>query len=343
MEWVQTTGKTVEEALEVALDRLGVHAEDIEHEVIQEPKSGFLGRFGGTEARIRVRLKPISREKPQDKKRGRNRNGPGGGNGRGRGRRNEGRSGGRASEGDSDGGSSREGSAGRGGGGSNQSASGAGRSESGRSESGRSETGRGGEDGRSENPSEARQPSKDRSRQNPTRDKPQNRPQSRQNEGASAMDESNVSVEDQADAAEDFVLGLVSAMGLEGTVSSTIDDETIEVEVEGPELGLLVGPKAATLSAIEELTRAVVQREAGGHAARVRVDVGGYRAKRRAALAAFTRTVVDEVLSTGEERAMEPMGSIDRKTVHDAVSDVDGVATSSEGEDPRRYVVIRPT
>ena len=157
------------------------------------------------------------------------------------------------------------------------------------------------------------------------------------------MDESNVSVEDQADAAEDFVLGLVSAMGLEGTVSSTIDDETIEVEVEGPELGLLVGPKAATLSAIEELTRAVVQREAGGHAARVRVDVGGYRAKRRAALAAFTRTVVDEVLSTGEERAMEPMGSIDRKTVHDAVNDVDGVVTSSEGEDPRRYVVIRPT
>ena len=77
MEWVQTTGKTVAEALEVALDQLGVHAEDVEHEVIQDPKPGFLGRFGGTEARIRVRLKPISREKPQDKKRGRNRNGPG--------------------------------------------------------------------------------------------------------------------------------------------------------------------------------------------------------------------------------------------------------------------------
>jgi spoIIIJ-associated protein len=71
--------------------------------------------------------------------------------------------------------------------------------------------------------------------------------------------------------------------------------------------------------------------------------VGGYRAKRRAALEAFTRKVVDEVLETGEERAMEPMGSVDRKTVHDVVNDIDGVETSSEGEDPRRYVVIRPT
>jgi spoIIIJ-associated protein len=86
-----------------------------------------------------------------------------------------------------------------------------------------------------------------------------------------------------------------------------------------------------------------VQREVGGHAARVRVDIAGYRAKRRAALETFTRKVVEEVLTTGEERAMEPMGSIDRKTVHDTVNDIDGVETTSEGEDPRRYVVIRPS
>ena len=126
-------------------------------------------------------------------------------------------------------------------------------------------------------------------------------------------------------------------------MESSVDDDAIEVRVEGSELGLLVGPKGATLSAIEELTRAVVQREAGGQAARVRVDVAGYRAKRRVALEAFTRKVVDEVLDSGEERAMEPMGSIDRKTVHDTVNDIDGVETTSEGEDPRRYVVIRPS
>src|SRR5437773_532828 len=70
MEWVQTTGRTVDEALEAALDELGVHQEDVEFEVLDEPKAGLFGRFGGSEARVRVRLRPISREKPQDRRRG---------------------------------------------------------------------------------------------------------------------------------------------------------------------------------------------------------------------------------------------------------------------------------
>jgi spoIIIJ-associated protein len=268
MEWVQTTGQTVDEAVDAALDELGVHAEDVEIEVLEEPKAGFLGRFGGSEARVRVRLKPISREKPQDRRRGRSKGG---------GRRSEG--GGRPK-------------------------------------------GRGGARRGPEKP--ARAAERDRG------------------EEAPAVEHDEVPVEEQAEAAEEFVAGLVAAIGLEGQVDSDVDDDTIELRVEGSDLGLLVGPKGATLSAIEELTRAVVQREAGGHAARVRVDVAGYRAKRRVALEAFTKKVVAEVLESGEDRAMEPMGSIDRKTVHDTVNDIDGVETTSEGEDPRRYVVIRP-
>ena len=90
MEWVETTGKTVEEALDAALDMLGVHEEDVEFEVVTEAKSGFLGRFGGAEARIRARVKPISREKPDDRRRRR------GGRSRGEsGSRSRGESGGR--------------------------------------------------------------------------------------------------------------------------------------------------------------------------------------------------------------------------------------------------------
>ena len=261
MEWVQTTGRTVEEAVESALDELGVHEEDVEIEVLEEPRAGFLGRFGGAEARVRVRLKPISREKPQDRRRGRS----------GKGAK---RSGG----------------------------------------------------------PEAR----------PRRRSKSSKPKTQPREETKAVDHEEVPIEEQAEAAEDFVAGLVAAMGLDGEVTSDIDDDTIEVQVEGSELGLLVGPKGATLSSIDELTRAVVQREAGGNAARVRVDVSGYRAKRRAALETFTRKVVEEVLTTGEARALEPMGSVDRKTVHDTVTDIEGVETSSEGEDPRRHVVIRP-
>ena len=110
----------------------------------------------------------------------------------------------------------------------------------------------------------------------------------------------------------------------------------------GDNLGLLVGPRGATLSAIEELVRTVVQRHTGGHGARIHVDVGGYRAKRREALAEFTRDLAQQVLDSGREQALEPMSASDRKVVHDVVAEMDGVTTGSEGEEPRRRVVIRP-
>src|SRR5262245_33050257 len=82
MEWVETTGRTVEEALDAALDQLGVHEEDLEYEVLEQPRGGLLGRFGSG-ARVRARVKPLSREKPGERQR-RNRRGggqsrPGGG------------------------------------------------------------------------------------------------------------------------------------------------------------------------------------------------------------------------------------------------------------------------
>src|SRR3954451_22995271 len=87
MEWVETTGRTIAEALDAALDELGVDEEDVEYEVLEEPKSGFLGRLGSSEGRIRARVKPISREKPGERQR-RNRGGSsrpskGGGSGNG--------------------------------------------------------------------------------------------------------------------------------------------------------------------------------------------------------------------------------------------------------------------
>ena len=151
-----------------------------------------------------------------------------------------------------------------------------------------------------------------------------------------------VSVEEQASTASDFASGLVEAFGAVAQVTTEIDDDTILLRIDGGDLGLLVGPKGATLHAIEELVRAVVQRESGGHSARLRVDVAGYRAKRKAALEGFTREIAQKVLDSGEEQVLEPMNAADRKVVHDVVTDLDGLSTSSEGEDPRRYVVIRP-
>ena len=85
MEWVETTGRTVADALDAALDELGVHEEDVEVEVLEEPKAGLFGRFGGSDARVRVRLKPISREKPGDRRRRKGKGGRSRGEGSGRG------------------------------------------------------------------------------------------------------------------------------------------------------------------------------------------------------------------------------------------------------------------
>ncbi|MBU3701719.1 MAG: KH domain-containing protein [Acidimicrobiia bacterium] len=142
----------------------------------------------------------------------------------------------------------------------------------------------------------------------------------------------------------EFLDGLVDAFELEGRVQMTeIDEETNEVHIEGRDLGVLVGPRGATLAAIQELSRTVVHRKVSGTAAgRVRLDVAGYRARRREALERFTLELAEEVRTSGVAKALEPMGSADRKVVHDTVNDLDGVATVSEGEEPRRRVVIVP-
>lgn len=155
----------------------------------------------------------------------------------------------------------------------------------------------------------------------------------------------DVTVEQQGVMVQEFVEGLVAAFGYEAAQVGTtrVDDETVEVHVDGEDLGLLVGPKGATLQAIHDLSRTVVQRQASGnHEGRVRLDVAGYREKRREALERFTRKVAEEVVSTGTAKVLEPMAPADRKVVHDTANDIDGVRTTSEGDEPRRRVVILP-
>jgi spoIIIJ-associated protein len=161
-------------------------------------------------------------------------------------------------------------------------------------------------------------------------------------EAGSVNGESVLTVDEQASAATRFTDELVRAFGLSATVRVDVVDDDIELRVDGTDLGVLVGPKGATLHALEELVRAVVHHAAGGQSARLRLDVAGYRERRREALAAFAEKVADEVRESGSERALEPMSPPDRKVVHDTVATLDGVATTSVGEEPRRRVVIKP-
>lgn len=156
------------------------------------------------------------------------------------------------------------------------------------------------------------------------------------------MTDDDVPVGTQADIITEFLEGLLAAIGAEGTIRRTeVDDETIELAVEGDDLGLLIGPKGQTLTAVHELSRTVLQRRATGrHVGRVRIDIAGYRQRRQEALARFVTQQAEAVIAEGTARALEPMNSADRKVVHDTVNEIDGVSTISEGADPHRRVVI---
>lgn len=140
--------------------------------------------------------------------------------------------------------------------------------------------------------------------------------------------------------AEKFLRGLLEALQLEGTTTVRHDGEEIDVALDGEHLGVLIGPRGTTLLAVQDLVRVASQRRIGDHQTRLRLDISGYREKRRAALERFAAEQADAVARTGEEIILEPMPSADRKVIHDLLSTRTDVETRSEGEEPKRRIVI---
>lgn len=297
MEWVETTGRTVAEAIDAALDELGVDEEDAEVVVVSEPRAGLFG-IGRGEARVRARVRPATvRPKRPQRERAR--------------------------------------------------AARAARSGSNRTAAAlRQETLARESDGNANGTEDAQEPGsiaakKTRARRRRAgrgRKSPSGRPR-----GAGPTDkESEMSVEEQVELASGFVRGVVERFGFDASTSSRVDEEHIFVDVEGDDLGLLIGPRGSTLDALQELARTVVHRQGEDQVLRVVVDVAGFRKRRAEALAAFARRRAEEVLSSGVSEALEPMGAADRKIVHDTVAELEGLETTSEGFEPKRFVVIRP-
>lgn len=313
MEWIETTGSNIGEATGKALERLGVRESDAQVEVIAQEKLGLFGRVR-TEARVRARVRPATARPKLD--RGRRPRTPGAATGS---RRHTDELGGseEQSSGDLPGPPVRESpKARRSAGGSDTSGQPVGQAQGGRHLHRRSPSATG-QHGVSE-------------------------------QGKVGIMEDEVPVDRQVAVSRVFLEGLLSEMGYGNTVAVEThvvegnEDGMVELEILGAGLGPLVGARGETLAAVQDLARTVVQRRTGARRAAIQVDVAHYRARRRSALQAFARGVAEEVLVSGRARVLEPMASADRKAVHDALSDVPGVGSSSEGEEPTRRVVIRP-
>ncbi len=277
MEWVETTGKTIEEAKELALDQLGVDANEAEFELVEEPKSGLFGRTRGT-ARVRARVVPLT-PPPKTERRRRSSKKP------------TDRSDAPAAEAttaDAPPAAPAAASSDDGGGRRRQGGSGSSRA------------------------------------------------------AASDTTRESMDTAEQMKVLEDFLTELATSFGLSATASSTIEDNELTVNLTGDQLGLLVGPRLATLDSIQEIARNALQRQAAGREyAKVIVDVENIRARRRASLTAFVTDAGRQVVEDDVDVVFEVMSSVDRKQVHDVAGELDGVVSASEGEDPRRRVVLR--
>ncbi len=150
----------------------------------------------------------------------------------------------------------------------------------------------------------------------------------------------DVAPEEIARVAGEFVEGLLEAMGLQGEVVASVVEGRVSVEISGDDLGMLIGRRGQTLEAVQELTRTAVQRRLKAHV-RLLVDVESYRARRRESLTDYAREMAERAMERGTEIELEPMNAYERKIVHDAIAEIDGASSFSEGEDPQRKVIVR--
>jgi spoIIIJ-associated protein len=146
----------------------------------------------------------------------------------------------------------------------------------------------------------------------------------------------------QSEIAADYVEGLLDILDYDGDIDLLVHNGRPVVEVVGGRLTSLVGQRGATLEALQELTRLAIFRQTG-FPSRLLLDVGGYRAARRKELGAVAKNAAEKVKEYGEPVRLEPMSAFERKCVHDVINALPGVESESEGVEPQRRVVVRPT
>ena len=295
MEWIETTGISIDEAKDLALDRLGVAEDELEIQVLTEPSSAMFG-LKKTEARLRARVRPISPQVKPERTNNRDKN---------RKRSNQGRKS------------------------TNNKAS---------NEKAQKSNNQKNSKKNNEQLDDVKNSSKNKEKRPQKSPKSKNNLQTRSDE----VETEKMDLSTQAEITESFVAGLLEKMGLETRVVSTIEDERLTVEAHGLNLGLAIGHQGQTVRAITELARTIIQRKSRGSASgSMTVDIGGYRALRQSNLEKFAKTQAEAVLSDGISRALDPMGAADRRIAHNAVSDIEGVETISEGSNMDRRVVIQ--
>jgi spoIIIJ-associated protein len=148
-------------------------------------------------------------------------------------------------------------------------------------------------------------------------------------------------LENEGDIAADYLEGLLDIADFDGDIDMDVEGDRAMVSIVGADLTDLVGDRGQVLDALQELTRLAVLRETGDRS-RLMLDISGFRAQRRADLTEVGAKAAEEVKASGERLKLDPMSAFERKVVHDAIAAA-GLQSESEGEEPRRCVVVLPS
>ena len=158
-------------------------------------------------------------------------------------------------------------------------------------------------------------------------------------EAVKTLEEEN---EEILSAAREFISKILETLELENIVEMELEDNTLNINVNGDEnrLGILIGKRGVTLDSIQYILSLIVNKKSSRYI-RVNLDSSGYRDKRKKTLENLANKMANKVLKTGRSIKLEPMNSYERKIIHTALQDFEGVLTHSEGKDPFRKVVIQ--
>ena len=132
---------------------------------------------------------------------------------------------------------------------------------------------------------------------------------------------------------------IVESLGLDASISVSEEDEEIHADIEGEEVGLLIGRHGQTIDAIQLLCYQAAYRGRQDRK-RVSVDAAGYRRRQGESLRRRADMAAEDAVRHGQAVEMDPMGSTDRRVVHEHLRDRPEIETYSEGDEPNRYVVV---
>ena len=160
-------------------------------------------------------------------------------------------------------------------------------------------------------------------------------------EVAKKAPKSAAKLEEEGDIAADYLEALLDIADLDGDIDIDVENGRASLAIVGGKLNHLVGQNGEVLDALQELTRLAVQTSSGDRS-RLMLDIENFRANRRKELSTLAKKLGEEAKSSGKEIRLDPMNAFERKIIHDTIQDM-GLTSESEGEDPRRFVVIFPS